>query len=405
MKILYITAKFPNIIQPWFLNTVLQAKKHGMHVKVATLQDGDESLVSELTKYGLNKAVIRAYIGRNNFFSALKNNFSPGFIKSTIQGISKCNLAGNIGLKKIIRCLMLAPYMADMEIDIIHSHSEPAGYSLLPVILAQKKPFVITFHGLPPPGVPQLTRQMRRQYTEAAGLILLNTKFAKKQYVSLGVDPSKIRILPQGTDLTRFTYVSKRYPKDGLVKILTVGRLSRDKGHIYALKAIRELVLSGQRISYMIVGQGPEKNNLIELINKYKLNKYVSIKSGITEDELIEAYHEAHIFLLPSIKSLDGFHEETQGVVIQEAQACGVLVIATNVGGIPECVDDGVNAFLVPDKDSTAIVEKVKWLIENNKKWCDWQVTARKHVEEKYDISAIGKKLVTIYQSVVDGDI
>src|SRR5690606_2043888 len=116
---------------------------------------------------------------------------------------------------------------------------------------------------------------------------------------------------------------------------------------------------------------------------------------------LKDIYAKSHIFILPSLKAIDGFHEETQGVAIQEAQASGLIVIATKTGGLPECVEDDRSAFLVEDRNSQAITEKLQWIIDNPEHWNQWQRDARRHVETHFDIDVTGDRLMQIYSDAI----
>jgi glycosyltransferase involved in cell wall biosynthesis len=121
----------------------------------------------------------------------------------------------------------------------------------------------------------------------------------------------------------------------------------------------------------------------------------------LNDSELRDIYAKSHLFILPSLKSEDGFHEETQGVVLQEAQAVGLITLATKTGGIPECIDDGVSGFLVEDRSAEAIADKLSTLISESDKWSTYQKAGRKWVEDRYDIDVIGKKINAIYKSLI----
>ena len=87
-------------------------------------------------------------------------------------------------------------------------------------------------------------------------------------------------------------------------------------------------------------------------------------------------------------------------MVIQEAQASGVLVAASRVGGIPECVDDGESAFLFPDRDPEAIAGVVGRLLDRPEAWRGWQDAARTWVERRFDIDELGAKLMGLYAMI-----
>ena len=405
MKILIIAEKFPNRIQPWFANIVAQIVANGNEVVIFSLLEGDNQYTSVVSEYSLlnHTKVIKIY-GYHLVLTALSNLLYPHKMAATIRGFFKFKSDPKIfpsWIKRSLYRLALAPFCALDDIDIIHSHFEMAGYRFLPLIQSLNVPFVVTFHGLPPPGVPKITPVMRKRYTESADLILLNTKFAKNQYVSLGADEKKIQILPQGTDTIKFTYSNRPIRDRSGIHLLSVGRLSVDKGHVFTIRAIYKLIQSGVDVRLRIVGQGPDYEELGSLVEDLGLKEFVSIESGLSEDELMSRYHDADIFVLSSISSQDGSHVETQGVVLQEAQATGALVIATRVGGIPECIDDGVNGLLIDEKSSDQIAEKILWLIDNLDRWDQIRFQARRHVEENYSIELIGEKLIRYYKSLI----
>lgn len=405
IRVWVFTAKFPSAIQPWLANMISQVPKNNGEVTVFATQNGDDVYADVIDRFHiLSKVHYIKFTGLAVLQTMFNNYFNLRNVKRSLRGVlfsKDVTSKYKSKINGVFIKLILAPYLADGDVDIIHSHFEATGHKLLPIVKSQCKPFIITFHGLPPPGVSQLSKKMRKEYTDEASVIMVNTVFAKKQCMSQGVSENKIRILPQGTDTKRFSFKKKKFPHNGVINILTVGRFSPDKGQMYSIQAVYNLIKSGINIHYTLIGEGWNKSKLVELVKKLGIEEYVVFKSGVSEQGLIGEYHKAHIFILPSLRSLDGFHEETQGVVIQEAQSCGSIVIACNVGGIPECIDDSVSAFIVKDRSVDAIYDKVNWLIQCPEKWGEWQVLARKHVEINFDIDVIGRKLMSIYREVI----
>jgi colanic acid/amylovoran biosynthesis glycosyltransferase len=404
VKVWVITIKFPNVIQPWLANLISQIPKNGGDVKIFSMTYGDKLYSNVVNDYDLlDKVDILHLDGFRSFRKIIKNILIPNTFIKTLQGILKSvKLYRHLSLNNLISALTLAPYFVKSDVNIVHSHSEAAGYKLLPIVRAQEVPLVITFHGLPPIGVKQISKEMRAEYTQAAAIILVNTEFAKKQYVKLGADEKKIQVIPQGTDTWKFKFMPKSCPDNDVINILTVGRYTSDKGQQYALEAIAQLVNDGYKINYSLIGEGGGKGNLLQLARKLDIEKFVNIKSPLVNEELIREFHKAHIFVLPSLRGIkDNDWEETQGVTIQEAQACGTIVIATNVGGVPECVVDGKTALLVNDRSATEIAGKISWIINNPERWSELQLQARKSVEEQYDIDIIGKKIMNLYNNLL----
>lgn len=405
IRALVISTKFPNTIQPWLANSTAQIVKNGGSATIFSMEAGDRNYSSVVDEYQLKSNTINLNFGGKKMLLAIANNFfNPLHIFRSIQGLfmaPKYFSKHKPFINNLIGALVLAPHFKKKHIDIIHSHFEITGHKLLPVIRAQQVPFVVTFHGLPPPGVTQLPEKMRAEYIDAADVILVNTEFAKKQYMHLGAPGEKIKILPQGIVTKDFPFFAKPQPVNTPIELLTVGRFHTDKGQKYVLQALPELIRRGYKLHYTLVGTGPNRVQLEQLVEELHLQDSVSFHTTISEQKLKEIYAKAHIFIFPSLKATDGFHEETQGVAIQEAQASGLIVIATRTGGIPECVEDGKSAFLIEDRNSAAITDKIQWIIDKPQQWHEWQHNARRYVETHFDIDAIGTRLMQIYTDTI----
>ncbi len=404
-RVLTIAATFPSLIQPWLVNQLVQIKQNGGENRILARRSKMDVYASNIDKYGFLK--IYKIIEESNkdlLLSTIRSLVNPKFLISTLRGITRYHrvfFSKKFTFSEKIYSIFLTPYMGLKNIDLIHSHSEMAGNKLLPITVALNKPFIFTFHGLPPVGVNPITSKQRQRYIEQASVIFVNTEFAKKQYVTLGGDPQKIRVVPQGISLDEFPFKIRPYPKDGEINLLTVGRYHLDKGQQYSIHAVAGLVKKGVKIKYRLVGSGPEIGNLRAVAKKLGVSANVQFFSSLSDEALREIYDSSHMFILPSLKSHDGFHEETQGVVLQEAQASGLITIATKTGGIPECIDDGVSGFLVVDRSADAIEEKLLEIIGSPEKWEAYQVAGRKWVENRYDIEYIGKILDSVYEEML----
>lgn len=404
-RVLTIAATFPSLIQPWLVNQLVEIIHNGGENRILARRSEQGVYGSKIDEHHLldSYAIADESNGKlvANFFKLL---FGKDSFISTIRGLFRYRrvaLSSEFTLKEKAYAFLLTPYMGLRDVDVIHSHSEPAGNKFLPIVVALDKPFVFTFHGLPPVGVAPISDAQRKRYVAKAQTIFVNTEFAKKQYVSLGGDSNKIKILPQGTNLESYPFKARPYPADNHFYILTVGRYHPDKGQKYAIEAVEKLILKGHNITYLLVGNGPEKENLQSFAKQLGVANQVEFHSSLSDEELRQMYDQAHIFILPSLKSQDGFHEETQGVVLQEAQASGLIVIATATGGIPECIDDGNSGFLVPDRSAEAIADRLEALLDVPERWPEIQQAGRDWVSNRYDIKYIGALLDKEYDKVV----
>jgi colanic acid/amylovoran biosynthesis glycosyltransferase len=109
---------------------------------------------------------------------------------------------------------------------------------------------------------------------------------------------------------------------------------------------------------------------------------------------------EAHILLMPSITAANG-DTEGQGLVLQEAQACGLPVLATDHNGFPEGMLPGLSGFLVPERDIESMAEKLAYMIEQPHLWPGWGRAGRAHIEAHYDIRKLSLRLEQLYRQAI----
>jgi len=226
--------------------------------------------------------------------------------------------------------------------------------------------------------------------------------FAKNQLLDMGCPENKITIIPQGTNLEDFPFRQRHINRESRIILLTVGRLSIEKGHHIAIKAVAELASEFPTLEYHLVGSGPEKDNLVALIDKYGLKGRVKLLGLMTVDELKDVYSSADLFVLPSIDTKDGYHIETQGVVLQEAQASGIPVIGSRTGGIPDIIKDNETGILYNESDHHNLADKIRTLIKDTGLYCKLCQSGRKEVESHFDTNLISARIVSLYEDILE---
>lgn len=173
-------------------------------------------------------------------------------------------------------------------------------------------------------------------------------------------------VLPNGVDTDLFT---PRNPDPELCRklglehsedvIISACRLVGWKGLRYSLIAIKKLMERGYPVRYLIVGEGEERRNLEELVGTLKMKDHVVFLGSIKNADLPNYYALAKVAVFPSMA------HETFGISIAEAMSCGVPVVSTKIGGIPEVVGEGTG-FLVPPRDERSLAEAMELLLSDN---------------------------------------
>jgi colanic acid/amylovoran biosynthesis glycosyltransferase len=235
---------------------------------------------------------------------------------------------------------------------------------------------------------------------ERGDCFLSISKYNRVQLEKLGFDTSKIVDHPVGIDLDRFPFLRDKEhippSQRGQVKILTVARLIEEKGLKYGIMSIHELLENNPNLDlqYDIIGEGILGEQLKELVVNLGLTNVIRFLGEMEHTEVSTQMREAHIFLLPSVA-------EALPVVLMEAQATGLPVVATDIGSVAEIVDDGKSGFLVPPQNITALATKLEYLIKHKESWPRMGKWGREIVERRYDIIKLNQRLVMIYNALL----
>ncbi|MEZ4732243.1 MAG: glycosyltransferase [Caldilineaceae bacterium] len=203
---------------------------------------------------------------------------------------------------------------------------------------------------------------------------LLQTKLATAAFVATCTDANRcyltqlspsgapVHTIYHGLDTTRFTPPLTPVAPTTPV-ILAVGRFVEKKGFPYLVEACRLLRDRGHHFCCRIVGQRDEQSALVQqLIDAGDLHEIIHLQGGVTQEELRQIYQEATIFTLPCLVVDNGDRDGIPNV-LAEAMATALPVVSTNISGIPEIVQDGVNGLLAPPKDAVALAAALERLL------------------------------------------
>ncbi len=170
----------------------------------------------------------------------------------------------------------------------------------------------------------------------------------------------RLRLVYHGVDLSRFRPAATE--PQGPPVLLSVGRLVPKKGFDVLLKAAAALEQNGHSFVLRIVGEGPERERLESLRRQLGLERVVRFVGSVSPEEMPRVYHEAHVFVLPSVIDARGDRDGIPNVAA-EAMASGLPVVSTTASAISDLVRDGTEGFLVPEKDDVALAEALARLL------------------------------------------
>jgi colanic acid/amylovoran biosynthesis glycosyltransferase len=284
--------------------------------------------------------------------------------------------------------------------DVLHAHFGPVAKSFRFARRLWQAPLIASFHGYDFCTVPRKEGvQVYHELFATADLFTVNSDYTRAQVEKLGCPPEKIRKLPVGLALQEFPFSERRYQPGEPVRVITVGRLVEIKGHEYVIQALAKVHASGLSVRYDIVGDGPLRPKLQQLVGELGVDKLVVFHGARSSSEVRDLMEQAHIFVLASV-SIEG-DQEGQGLVVQEAQASGLPVIVTRHGALPEGLLPGRSGFVMPERDVGALANELTRLIGAHETWPKVGRAGRKFVEENYDIQKLNATLINFYRDAV----
>ena len=286
--------------------------------------------------------------------------------------------------------------------DVLHAHFGPVANNMLHLRDLWDAPLVVSFHGYDFSRWPQIYgRHVYDRLFRATEIVTVNSEHTRQRVEQLGCLPERIRKLPVSVEAREFPFEERHLAPGDIVRILTVARLTEKKGVEYAVRAIARAREHYPSIRYDLVGDGPQRARIEDLAHDLKVDDIVALHGARDNRYVREMLAHAHIFMLPSVTASDG-DEEGQGLVLQEAQAAGLPVLATMHNGFPESIVPGKSGFLVPERDVSALTERLLYLVGHPDRWPEMGRIGRAFVEDRFDASSLNRQLVAYYLEAIE---
>jgi len=207
------------------------------------------------------------------------------------------------------------------------------------------------------------------------------------------VPAAALRVVHNGVDID-FFHNGDNIPKEPHSLIMVSSGAGHTKGVPYLLEAIR-LLRTESEVKLTIVGNDDPDSEPAKMAREYGLEDIVTFTGGIEREELARYYSTAEIAVVPSLH--EGF-----GFPAAEAMSCGLPVISSSAGALPEVVGrDGETGILVPPADSEALVAAIKQLLDNEELRKKMGQAGRKRVETKFSWKEAVVKTVKVYEELL----
>lgn len=300
---------------------------------------------------------------------------------------------------------LLAPQRA----RLLHAHFGTDGVDIAPLARALKLPLLVTLHGFDihtkaehwrsgaggwaMRGYPERLRALAQ---DARVQFVAVSNDVRRAALAAGVDEHRLRVLPIGIDVTRFQpgpLPMAQRPR----RVLFIGRLVEKKGCTHLMRALALPPLLALDAELVVIGDGPLRAALEAQARSLGLRaRFVgACDSGRVQQEL----HAARALCLPSVTAASG-DAEGFGLVLLEAQACGVPVVSSARGGRDEGLLDGSTGHAVPEADAPALAGALARLLADPVLAQRMGEAGRRFVQERFDLCACTAALERCYDEV-----
>ncbi|MFH0753264.1 MAG: glycosyltransferase family 4 protein [Candidatus Omnitrophota bacterium] len=289
----------------------------------------------------------------------------------------------------------IAALVKECGIDILHPQTRVTQFVAVMASFLSERPYVSTCHGF---FKPRLSRRVLPLWGRA--VIAVSRPVVDHLIKDMGVDQRLIVLVSNGVDANKFKPVSdqerqalrERYDLGAAAVVGIIARLSDVKGHCYLIKAMNDLVHRLPGVKCLIFGEGPLEMSLKEQVKGLELDAAVSFyRVNGRPAEILPLFD---VFVLPSI-------QEGLGLSVMEAQACGVPVVASRIGGLVEAVCDGRTGILVPVGDYLALSDAIFKILVDKSLSARFSKDARDFIRAKFTVDEMAEATLAVYQKAI----
>ncbi|MBK8229018.1 MAG: glycosyltransferase [Candidatus Eisenbacteria bacterium] len=371
LRIGYVLKMFPRFSETFITNEVIELEHQGVDVRAFSMK----------TPTGPRQAGVEAVRARTTVLPRLRALVSPGVIGAHFRCLRRSPVSYRKALwfaitrrdwralDKFAQAVIVADHATRERIDHFHAHfaSGPARVAKLAAMISEK-PFSFTAHAkdLYWDGHRHGESKKLKKRVQLARFVVVVSEENKRFIESMGwkVKEGRVRPLYIGLRMDDFPFRKpSQRPASRRPLILAVGRLIEKKGFHVLIDALAVLRARGVKFRCVIAGEGPEEGRLKAQAESLGLAGAVRLVGSVPLARLRQRhYSRARVLAQPCVIAQDGDRDGIPTVLL-EAMAMGVPVISTQVSGIPEAIEDGVDGYLTEPGDVTTLADRIAALL------------------------------------------
>jgi len=400
MKIAYVMSRFPKHTETFILYEMLAIEEQGVAVEVFPILKQHDSVVHPEAEAFVERAHYLPFVSLSIIFSniAVIGRNARLYFRTLFEVLNGTFgnfnfLIGAIGV--FPKAVHFSKLMAEQGVTHIHAHfsNHPAVVALI-VHRLTGLPFSFTAHGHD----IHKDRTMLRQKIAAAAFAVTVSEYNRSLMAQecLQGEDSKIHVIHCGVD-TRLFKASVKSDQGATINIVCVASLLEVKGHTYLIQACKLLRDKGVNFTCHLAGEGKYQTRIENEIRQNGLEDHIKLYGACTQAQVRELLMASDIYVLASTPTRQGAREGIP-VSIMEGMAVGLPVVASNISGIPELVENGLSGFLTPPKDVNALAQSIGALIEDDELRRRMGAAAREVILKDFDLECNARQLIQMFQ-------
>lgn len=339
---------FPRISETFVAGEAAEVLRRGVDVRILSLDRGDAELTHEVVQ-------------------------RAGLAERTVYGAEN-----------------FVPVLREFRPDLLHAHFATQGTAeARRLSTALGIPFTFTAHryDIYAKAPPDLADRI----DSAAAVVTVSRANVRHLTKTYGVSPHRLHVIPCGVDLDYF----RPFPGSATPpEIVCVARLKAIKNHALLLEACAILSSRGVPFRCVVVGEGPSRPEVEAIRDRLGLTGIVDLVGAAEQGDVLRWLQRASVVVLTS-------EYEGSPVCLKEAAACGVPVVATAVGGVPELVEDGRTGLLAPAGNAEAIAQHLERLLSDPELASALGAEARRRAEREFSVVRQVDRLLAVWSSAL----
>lgn len=366
-----------------------------MHIISSTGLFGAERVVIELLSAFTHEDI-------DAFLGILENRSNAHLIiaEEAMKYITNVNIFPCNGKMDIKTILSLRKFIEINKIDVIHSHGYKANFYGVMALVSKEIPHVATCHNwLSTNHKMKLYEWIDKKMLNKFDKIVAVSDDVERKILRSGVNRDKVLKIKNGINTEKYSEQNARSSiraefgiKDQSILIGSIGRLDRNKGLDYLIKAAKKLITEFNNLLFMIVGDGSSKQELLDEVDELGMRERI-IFTGFRND-IPSILSAIDIFVLPSLM-------EGLPMVLLEAMASEKPIVATRVGDIPLVLKNNESGILINQRDEDELAAAIRFLVENKSYSRFIAEKGLERVRNEYSSKQMARRYREVYNDVL----